>query len=166
MGSGFNYKCSKCGKEYSGFLGIGMLFPRDYEKTLKEAKKGKYGPEWKSLISKEDMVAIDAENRVYSCSKCNSWKVEKGLSIYRPLTEKALQDVERGYVIIGQDSGLPYLEPVKFSDSFQLIKHYIHKCDKCGSRMHKASNKEIDNLPCPYCGGERDKTVDSLIMWD
>lgn len=166
MGNGFGYKCSKCGKEYQGFLGIGMLFPTVYQEVVDSIRKGKYGEEWKKLTDNKDSIAVDAAKHVYCCSKCNAWEVEYGLSLYQPLTDSALQDVQRGFVIIGADSGMPFLGPVKFSENYKLIKHYIHKCPKCNSRMHKASKREIDNLNCPYCGGERDKSCTRVIMWD
>ena len=166
MGNGFSYKCCKCGKEYQGFLGVGMLFPTVYQELIDSIKNGEYGSEWKDLIESEENVAVDAVKHVYCCSKCNAWKVEYGLSLYHPLTDSALEDVRRGFVIVGADSGMPLLESVKFSDNYKLIRHYRHKCDNCGSITHKASNKEINNLHCPYCGGERDKEYMNVIMWD
>ncbi len=49
MGSGFGLKCSKCGKEYAAYTGIGFLFPQVYKATITDVKNGKYGEEWKSL---------------------------------------------------------------------------------------------------------------------
>ena len=40
----------------------------------------------------------------------------------------------------------------------------VHKCKKCGKRMHKANDEEMKNLSCPKCGTEN--TTSGLVMWD
>ena len=37
-----------------------MLFPDTYQETVNAAKSGKCGEEWKSLMSSEKFMAIDA----------------------------------------------------------------------------------------------------------
>ena len=41
---------------------------------------------------------------------------------------------------------------------------YSYKCKKCGRRMHKASEAEMQNLPCPECG--EPNMTEGTIMWD
>ena len=159
MGNGFKYKCSKCGKHYSGIWGIGMMFPQIYQETIAKIEQGEYGENWKRLYFDNDHVAVDAEEYVYICSSCNAWKIDKGLSLYTANSEGAKKSIERGCVVI--NDRLRYE-----TEAFKLLKSYIHKCDNCGGRMHKANGKEIRNLPCPHCGGARDKNIEYVINWD
>ena len=41
MGEGYVMKCTKCGKEHHMFLGIGFLFPQEFQQVQKEAKAGR-----------------------------------------------------------------------------------------------------------------------------
>jgi DNA-directed RNA polymerase subunit RPC12/RpoP len=43
MGMGYEYKCSKCGKEYYVSLGVGFLQPNICKEELKKIKNGEYG---------------------------------------------------------------------------------------------------------------------------
>ena len=159
MGRGYQYRCSVCGKDYSVSLGIGMMYPTIYKETVAKIEQGEYGEEWKTLYSANDHVAVESENYVYVCSSCNSWKVDKGLSLYTAFSAGAKKSVERGCPII---NGIFRTE----EEAFKLLKSYIHKCDKCGSRMHKADREERSNLSRPYCGGPRDKNIEYVIEWD
>ena len=84
MGTGISFKCSRCGKSYAASWGIGMMFPKQYAKIMKKAKRGGFGEEYKKLINNNPNVAIDAEEYVYCCRSCKVWKVEPGLALYRP----------------------------------------------------------------------------------
>ena len=152
MGSGIGYKCSKCGKRYSVCTGIGMMYPAVYEKLMKDIKEGKYGEEWKILSESEPNVAVDAERYLYICSKCPHWDVDYGLSLYAP-NAPMTKDTD-------------YVMPVDLKENYHLIKRRAHKCEKCGSDMHKARKGDKNDLPCPECGGVLVKGHVELIMWD
>ena len=149
MGAGYSYRCSKCGEEYSVHLGAGMLFPSAYERLVNEIKEGVYGEEWKTLFEGNDMTAVDAEISLYYCSECNSWKNENGLSLYIP---KDPESIRKRYESIGEADGPRYVMRHELQEDYRLLKEYIHTCDKCGGKMHEATQEEIDNLPCPSCG--------------
>ena len=164
MGLGYSYKCSKCKKKYEVFMGIGMLYPQVYEETVTKVKNGKLGKEWKNLFEKTDNVAIDVEDHVYCCPECKAWKKEKGLSLYVPANKYALEDVKSGLPIFYGEDSIPAMMGEK--PDYSLLKEYEHKCKKCGTKMHEASEEELMSLPCPKCGGEPDPGKIGLINWD
>ena len=154
MGNGIGYKCSKCGKRYQASWGIGMMFPEQYIKLVEKAGRGDFGKAYKDLFAKDPKMAIDAEEYVYCCSVCHAWRVEPELTLYQP---------KDGYEsIINQD----YVMRNELKMYYRTCKHFSHKCPKCKGRMHRASEDEIQMLPCPYCGGPRDMDYEELIMWD
>ena len=59
MGSGFEYKCSKCNNEYGITLGIGMMYPVVYKELVDEVKNGAFGEEWKQLFDNTENIAVD-----------------------------------------------------------------------------------------------------------
>ena len=164
MGSGFEYKCSKCKKEYGITLGIGMLYPVVYKELVDEIKNGSFGEEWKQLFEETENIAVDAENRVYICPGCGSWIEERGLSLYVPDNEYALKDVKKGLPIFYGDDSIPAMMGQK--PKYRLIKEYEHKCTKCGSNMREASKEELHLLPCPECGSKPDQDSISFLNWD
>ena len=154
MGSGYAYHCTKCGHEYEVHYGIGFLFPEQYEEVMKAVRTGKYGEEWKALAAGVEYVAVDAEAYVYLCRKCGAWKEEPGLSLFVPKGEAqmaAAKDRERD---AKKWNDAPYVTPWELRADYKLLKRRIHKCDKCGSVMHRMSEEELLKLPCPKCGGE------------
>ncbi len=54
----------------------------------------------------------------------------------------------------------------KKKETKTVDKRRVHKCEKCGGVMHKATSDEESNLPCPDCGGAPEKGHVNLIMWD
>ena len=153
MGRGKSYKCSKCGKEYSASWGCGYMFPLEYEELIKAIKKGKYGEEWKEVLLSDEYTVVDAETHVYLCRSCNHWTTAPGLSLYLP---KDPSHAEKKACVIESD----------LKDDYKVLKRRIHRCEKCGSRMHRASNSELDKLPCPDCGGEPEEGSGGMILWD
>lgn len=135
MGRGLCYKCSKCGKEYRAFIGVGFMYPTVYSEVFHDMKNGKYGQEMKEAVELP-AASVDAVKYLYICKKCNNWTVDYGLSVYDD------------------------------SKSHQLIKRYVHKCDKCGGVMHRASNAEKNSLKCPECGGAPEKGETTIVCWD
>ena len=154
MGNGIIYKCSKCGKRYKASWGIGMMFPEQYIKLMKKAKRGGFGKEYKVLLNNDPQMVIDAGECVYCCRVCRAWKVEPDLSLYQP---------KEGFdFLIHQD----YVLRNDLKKYYRSYKHFSHKCPKCKSRMHRASKHEIQTLPCPYCGAPRDMDYEEVILWD
>ena len=166
MGSGIEYKCSKCGKEYEVCCGVGFLFPQVYEGLMNDIKSGKYGQGWKKLALSEDTIAIDAVSYVYVCKKCGFWAVEPGLSLYVANDSKAVKEyLQSRHWTAGHDGTF-----VTFSElrqDYHILKRRVHKCAKCKGIMHKATEYEEYNLKCPYCGNVPDKnTIRGEFRWD
>ena len=166
MGHGGFYKCSKCGEEYYANTGIGMMFPTIYKSIQNEVSKGKYGKEWQELYNSEPLVAADAEVYLYVCKKCNYWETDYGLSLYAPNDLKTLKKKRYGEKTVEGWGMVPYASGDDFKEDYHLLKRRIHKCEKCGSVMHKSTKQEEDNLPCPVCGGPPEEGGASTIMWD
>ena len=135
MGTGYEYFCEKCGKEFSVDFGCGMMYTRVYKALLEEIKSGKYGEEMKTAALSNSNVAVDAERHLYVCS-CGYWENAYGLSLFVP---------KEGVRI---DS--PYVTPNKQRDDFQILYEYNHQCPKCGKQMNEADYQPID-LRCPEC---------------
>ena len=166
MGSGMEYRCRSCGNTYYACFGIGMFFPEEYAKVLKKIKKGKYGKELQEIALNTPHVAVDAETYLYECRKCGNWRIEEGLSLYEPDDFELLKDIEFGQKTVRQLGEMPYVMWSDIRKYYHIVKRYVHKCDKCGSRMHKLTVDEIDSLPCPKCGGEPDEDFTTDIRWD
>ena len=165
MGSGMNFRCKSCGYKYSAWYGIGMMFPTVYSKVLKKVKNGKYGKELREKALNTPFVAVDAEKHVYKCSKCGAWKCEEGLALYEPNDIEKFKAIRIGDKTVGELGEGPCVFGPYFDD-YHIVKQYVHKCDKCGSSMQKASEEEIENLPCPKCGGEPEEDFSGIILWD
>ena len=175
MGANVIYKCSKCGKKYWAQEGFGMLFPLVYEETLQKAKDGELGHQMQELALNTKNVAIDAELKVYYCGKCNHWESDTCYSLYAPNFDKPVPEVVPS---IWKEIGVKceerlfdydaaeYVTEWELKNYYHLIRRYIHKCPKCKSRMHIATKKELDNLRCPDCGGEKDKEFVGFMNWD
>ena len=153
MGGGKQFECSKCGKRYYANIGIGFLFSEVYSKTVEDITNGKYGENFKRSFESVKHAAVDAEYHLYKCKKCDHWDTESGMSLYAPNEEDIV--VRKSYVM-----------PYELKSDYHIYKRYIHKCEKCSSVMHKATNKELEELKCPYCGGAPDERKKFHMCWD
>lgn len=153
MGRGITFECSKCGKRYYANTGIGFMFPEVYSKLTEDIINGKYGDYFKRSFESVKHVAVDAEYHLYKCRKCGHWKDESGMSLYAP---------NDGYRA-EKDS---YVMPHELKANYHIFRRYIHKCNECGSVMHKATKKELEGLFCPYCGGAPKEEKASYVLWD
>lgn len=164
MGSGFGFKCKKCKKKYYAMPGIGMMYPQVYQEAMEDAQNGKFGAEWKEIISSGKYIAINAEREIYVCASCGHWKSDLNLSLYRPKDENAIRTKQFGIKNVEEWGYVPYVAGRDFQKDYELIRVFVHKCEKCGKRMHKARPEELEKLPCPDCGTEN--TPEGLLMWD
>ncbi len=166
MGSGIGLKCSKCGKEYAAYTGIGFLFPQVYKETLTDVKNGKYGEEWKNLALSEELVAVDAERYLYVCEKCGHWDTEPDLSLYAPNDVEKIKQKKYGEKTVEQWGEVPYVMSDGLEEDYHLLKRRDHICEKCGGVMHKATREEEYTLHCPDCGGAPVEGYHCLHKWD
>lgn len=146
MGYGRRFVCSKCKKEYNASWGVGFSFPEEYERTLSDIRKGKYGEVMKAISHDERYIAVDAEEYLYICGKCNAWKVEKGLSLYAPKNLKLLMMKRYGDKTVAEWGEAPYVVSWDLKENYRLVKRYVHNCDKCSGVMHRATEDEEYNL--------------------
>ena len=153
MSKGYNFKCKKCGEEYSVFTGIGTLMPMGYRRTLDEIRQGVWGEEYRQAFADNPLMAVDVEEEVYICGTCGRWKNEKNMDHYAPdhPEEKA----------VGEQAS--YVMPAELYEDYHLVKRKVHFCD-CGKRMRRATDSEARNLPCPHCGEAN--TAQTPVLWD
>ena len=146
-----------------------MRYPELFKETLQDFKEGKYGEERRQLSLSEELVIVDAENYIFVCKKCGNWTEDLGLSLFAPNDVNKLK--KKKYIKHVEEWGttayyMPYGMIPGFQEDYHLLKRYVHKCDKCGSVMHKATKKEECHLPCPECGGSPDPSFISIVNWD
>lgn len=148
MGTGYEYFCEKCQKDFPVFLGSGKGYLISYEVLLEDIKSGKYGEEIKTAALSNSNVVIDALRHLYICS-CGYWENDYGLSLYIP---KEVARIDSLFVSL-----------YTHRDIFQILYEYNHQCPECGKQMNEADYQPID-LRCPEC-----KTLCSYrgeIDWD
>lgn len=162
MGWGYGYKCKKCKKEYSIRMGVGMMMPRVFKRTLEEINEGYWGKECKEVLNSERFVAPDIEKELYICRSCGNWRTEQNMNMYAPNDlETIIQKF--GTNILEENGNVPYVMRWELKTDYHLIKKWIHICE-CGKRLHKATEKEMKNLVCPYCGTANQ--IKDYINWD
>ena len=164
MGRGFKFVCKNCGHEYDAFFGIGMFFLDVYEACIADIKSGKYGEEWKALLQSQEYIAVDAEKYLYVCKSCGNWKIDMSLSLYAPKEPDKIPDIQYGIKTVKEWGYVPYVTSVDLEENYSFMKSYVHKCDRCGKRMHKDFLDYSTHLPCPKCGTENN--VYSPFFWD
>ena len=164
MGMGYSYICKKCGHKYSVFPGVGMMYPQVYRQKLDEIAEGAYGTERKNLVEKTSYAAIDAEEIIYICRSCNRWETGTDITLYAPDDPESISKKQYGIKTVEEWGYVPYVTGWDLKEDYHVLKRYYHKCEKCGRRMHKASEAEMQNLPCPECG--ETNMTEGVIMWD
>lgn len=155
MGRGLLSLCLNCEHINHFNFGIGMAFPVVYAKTIKEARIGIFGEEWKQH-TQNPHIAIDAGFKLYLC-ECGAWKMDKDLSLYEPLKSSDTID----------NDNTSYVMPCDLQTHYKCIKHYVHKCNECGKPMREFTdyeNIEDLRLRCEKCG--EPSTGISPVFWD
>ena len=165
MGQGHAFKCKKCGHEYSVHPGVGMMYPSVFREKLAEIAEGAYGTEFQDLINNTDYAAIDASRVVYICSFCNRWELGTDVTLYTPNDPESIAKKQYGILTVEEWGYVPYVAHRDLEREYHVLKRYYYKCEKCGRRMHKASDEEEKNLSCPKCG-EPNRADDKFIFWD
>lgn len=164
MGNGYSYTCKNCGHEYWAHIGIGMLYPMAYEKLINDINEGKYGEERKKLLNDTAYAAVNAEEMIYICNKCNYWEIKNDPTIYAPNDPDRIENERYGNKTVKELGRVPYVMNSELKENYHAIKRYYCSCPKCGKRMHKAAGAELHRLPCPKCGESNE--AESSIMWD
>lgn len=151
LGYGMVLECKKCKFKNSFFLGVGMLFPSDYEKIVEDIYRGVYGEEYKRFFEENAGAAVKAEQSMYQCPACNHLIQDYDMSLY--VKEKG-EPPKNNYCAYWCDDDHEY----------KFVRNYIHKCPKCTKRMHKVTDFENNAVPCPKCGDKM--VIENGLHWD
>ena len=151
MGMGFDFRCKKCGKRYSIFLGVGMLYPSVVSELMQEIREGKHGKKRQQLCLEHPNAMVDAENVIYICDTCGCWRELQNLTLYAPNDENYTSD-DDGYLLDD------------FLERYHVLLEHKIRCGKCRKPMREATEEEIRHLSCPKCGTENESTGE--ICWD
>lgn len=164
MGKGLGFHCKKCHYEYEVRTGIGMRFPIAYREALKSIAAGDYGIELQKLFNANPLAAINGEGIVYICRACGKWEEGLDPTLYVPDDPEQILNQQFGEKTVREWGYVPYVMDYDLQEQYHVIKRIYHKCSHCGKRMHKATNAELETLPCPKCG-EPNRATD-FICWD
>ena len=160
MGTGYNFICSNCDKEYSVWTGIGYAYPLVYSEAVEKLKRGKFGKEIKDAFLKAEHALLDYEDNLYVC-RCGYWRVDHCMDVYSVERKDGEQIDEETRTFIFPD------DPDIIAT---LLYHEKHLCKKCGREMKKIKNVESYlkryGLPCPKCGKRHKREMSNLILWD
>ena len=178
MGKILYLKCNK-NKEHDKnfFIGTGNLLGLEYNKLIKQIKKGKYGEELKNFIRKYPYPKgiINCNLEIAQCPKCRKMENVTNLSMYilkenynlNEIIAKFLKkyDIKQLNFI---NKTLYYFHSMKslrvYYKKFKEYKHICYECsktmkiikikyDKYGRIMKDVNNNVIKNieLKCPKC---------------
>ena len=162
MGDGYMYHCEKCGKSYSVFPGMGMLYPQVCEDVLSAVRAGEYGQKLKEAAESERYVGVAAENKVYRCECCGNWEVLPDASVFGLADKEKGQKIRFGGKTIAEWGEIPYVDGKK---DYRLIEEYVPTCEKCGGDMHAKKLTKRLRLACHDCGTPLTQDPDA-ICWD
>lgn len=165
MGKGYDFHCKKCGKNYAVFLGVGFCFATASRNEIEAIANGEFGPELKEAYEQTPYAVIDPDNVVFICRKCGCWIVDTDHTLYAPKDPDAIAKRQFGEKTAEEWGCVPYVIGKTLREDYRVLKRHYHKCDRCGSRMHKATDKEVRSLPCPECG-EINEENGYGILWD
>lgn len=152
MGFGYEYKCEKCGREYSVVLGGGMLYPEDYKLFTDEIRQGKYGDKLKDLFLSTKYAAVNADRFLYYCENCGHWEVKQDLTIYAPKDPEKIAKKQYGIKNVEEWGEVPYMSAFDLKEDYRVLKRHYEKCSVCGNRMKKLSDCDDIVIKCPECG--------------
>ena len=140
MGNGKTLKCRDCGCEKNILFGIGFGAPSLAEELHKDALAGKYGDTWKQILEGNKNLRIQVDKALYVCPACGDHENTETCDI-------------------GED----------FMFRHDIVREYVHSCNKCGATMMKCTEKDLEGIPtirCKECGGEMELSEQKGILWD
>lgn len=174
------YECTKCGKRYTFWDGVGFAFPSVFMEVQSSAIKGEFGPELQKLLAEYSNAVVDASNRIYFCKKCGHWENVPSLDCYVP-KEDTPKEGSMPWSVAMPSGGIPESEyrsirlatPWELRRNYRLLKGYSHMCPDCGEKMTrfvnppfagKKEHKDILKLKCNECGGDIIDTGNELCI--
>lgn len=175
------YKCINCDESYTFWDGVGFLYPSVFSEVRTDAIEGRYGDDLQALIKENPSIVVDASNKIYFCTDCGYWNVEKSLDCYLPkgvITEN--ENTKRWSVNSSADSSgkenrgyITVIPPWILKKGYKIISMYPHVCPHCGKKMRRYVNPPVDRkengssllkLKCKKCGGEIISTKDGIYI--
>ncbi len=175
------YKCKNCGELYTFWDGVGFLYPSVFSEVRTAAVQGEYGKEIQALITEKPDIVVDASNKIYFCTECGYWNVEKSLDCYLP--KGVIYKVEHSipWSVISSADGsskenhghISVIPPWVLKKGYEIIKMYPHICSQCGKKMRRYVNPPVDKmekeenilkLKCKKCGGDITCTKDEIFI--
>ncbi len=108
--------------------------------------------------------AKNANRMVYVCSHCGNWNLEYAMDLYAPIDIEKISDKKFGDKTVRELGYVPYVISYSLQKYYKLLKRFIHRCPDCSKRTHRATEKEIQSLPCPNCKSQNIKVA--KVMWD
>lgn len=175
MGRGYLLHCRKCGYEFSANLGVGFMFPRDYQQTMEAGKEGKLGKEVRQFLEEHPDGALDCNIVVLQCSECGKLESAPDLSMYVPGKDSPAPSSGNWSVAFPHE-GTSCVAPWDL-DRYTLVGLYDHRCKKCKGKMKIIKEDEFERLirgadfdnhptkmPCPKC--KELLWLGEIMMWD
>ena len=103
-------------------LGVGMMFPDEYKKTVDSIKAGKFGEEGKNIMRTVKYAVVDIENSLYFCEKCGNITQAKPMDYYAPKNVDKAAKEEYGIKTVEEWGEVPYWAPyMDFDNNYSLI---------------------------------------------
>ena len=162
MGSGYTMRCPKCNYKFHAITGIGFMFPKAYEETVRKAKNGELGTEIQNFFREHEDGAINAENVTLCCTKCGDLIYGKDLTMYVPKAKKSDKKEKGKKPDAAPNKDIVYVSWIDLEENYKEFAKYPHKCEKCGGDMRIVDEKE--EVLCPNCRVPLE--VKEHIMWD
>ena len=163
MGVGINVSCKCRNKSY--MLGIGMLFPDTYKKTVDKIKAGKYGDEGKNIMDTIKYAVVDIESSLYLCKHCGNLIQAEPMDYYAPKDVSKVAKLDYGIKTVEGWGEVPYWAPyMDFDHNFSLIKKTAHTCPICKHEMTRVDEEQLSKEKCPKCGEHYRVFQD--MLWD
>lgn len=165
MGMGYVLKCSNdcCEYERMLFAGVGIGFPETYNELMKDAKAGKISEAHTEFLKENPEGALNAEVRIYQCSKCGHIYTDYDLSMYVRREDYGEIPPKGRWSVAFPAEGVQYVAPYELSEFYRLYKEFPHHCPDCGGKAVVLDVVDQVSEKCPECGSEL--TVDTLL-WD
>lgn len=158
IGTGYQIKCKKCGHTRDFSLGAGFMYPKVYEKKIKEINEGLLDKEYKELLQKYPNAIVDASTCVFYCPKCYKYLAEQDNTLYNPKDnqKKSIFDI--------------FSFITDATKNFDVIYQRKHICPRCGQQLLKIDEMNFidylknEMLHCKECGAALD-LEDNTEFW-
>lgn len=163
MGTGYRYKCKKCGYTFSQMNGVGLLFPAVYAETIQRAKEGELGGQMQQFLEEHPDGAVNAENATLCCNSCGALTTDLDLTMYIPKRNCTSKVKNTRWSVGISFEGHEYVTPADLEKFYEEYAKYPHKCEKCSGEM--SVMRDDEELVCPECKIPLSPKAD-IIMWD